>query len=522
VSLVEHDRPAVGGAEALERRGLVFGIVSIGLFMASVDSSIVGTALPAIEHELHAPINWSGWTITIYALGQVIAMPLAGKLSDMYGRKKVFLVAAVVFTASSLCCGFAPNLALLLVPRFIQALGGGAFMPSATGIVSDHFGPERDRAVGMFTSILPIGGIIGPVLGGLFVTYWSWRGIFLVNVPIGIVMIILAAKFIPSSARRVRSRVDIRGIALLAGVITTSMFGISYLGTGNVALYSPVFLGCEAIAGCGLWAFIRHSKRDAAPFVPYTLLRGRGFGVMNLINLVYGAAALGFAALVPLYAEQRYGIKALGAGTLLTARAVGMISVAGVAAMALRRTGYRLPMLGGFTVLIASLVMMAIPAQFSPYAWLAIAGAITGCGMGLAVPAANNASLQLAPDQVAAIAGLRGMFRQSGAIVAISVTTAIIARGSHPGVDQAYVFLVFAGLLVLMLPLVKLVPEHHGTWLSSDRRLRGGRQARESGTCGTPRRSGGPRKRSCYGTSGRRGSYGASGRSRPGSGRKSP
>jgi EmrB/QacA subfamily drug resistance transporter len=465
VSVAEQDR--VGGAQALERRGLVFAIVSIGLFMASIDSSIVGTALPAIERELHAPINWSGWTITIYALGQVIAMPLAGKLSDMYGRKKVFLVAAVVFTASSLSCGFAPNLALLLVPRFIQALGGGAFMPSATGIVSDHFGPERDRAVGMFTSILPVGGIIGPVLGGLFVTYWSWRGIFLVNVPIGIVMIILAAKFIPSSARRVRSRVDIRGIALLAGVITTSMFGISYLGTGNVPLYSPVFLGCEAIAGCGLWAFIRHSKRDAAPFVPYALLRGRGFGVMNLINLVYGAAALGFAALVPLYAEERYGIKALGAGTLLTARAVGMISVAGLAAMALRRTGYRLPMLAGFTVLIASLVMMALPAQFSPYAWLAIAGAITGCGMGLAVPAANNASLQLAPDQVAAIAGLRGMFRQSGAIVAISVTTAIIARSSHPGVDQAYVFLVFAGLLVLMLPLVKLVPEHHGAWLSA-------------------------------------------------------
>ena len=178
---------------------MVFAIVSIGLFMASIDQTIVATALPDIERELHASINWTGWTITIYALGQVIAMPMAGKLSDMYGRKKVFIVAAVVFTASSLCCGFAGNMVLLLLPRFIQALGGGAFMPSATGIVSDHFGPERDRAVGMFTSILPVGGIVGPIIGGLFVTYWSWRGIFLVNVPIGIVMIILAAKFIPSS-----------------------------------------------------------------------------------------------------------------------------------------------------------------------------------------------------------------------------------------------------------------------------------------------------------------------------------
>ena len=471
VSAVQHDRPAIpgnastgAGAEPLERRGLVFAIVSIGLFMASIDQTIVATALPDIERELHASINWTGWTITIYALGQVIAMPMAGKLSDMYGRKKVFIVAAVIFTASSLCCGFAGNMALLLLPRFIQALGGGAFMPSATGIVSDHFGSQRDRAVGMFTSILPIGGIVGPIAGGLFVTYWSWRGIFLVNVPIGIVMIALAVKFIPSSAARPSSRIDIRGIALLAGLIATSMFGISYLGSGDVPLYSPVFLGCEAVAVAGLWAFVRHSKRDAAPFVPYRLLRGRGFGIMNLINLVYGAAALGFAALVPLYAQDRYGIKALGAGTLLTARAVGMIAVAGLAAMALRRTGYRMPMLAGFGVLIGSLVMMALPAQFSPYAWLAIAGALTGCGMGLSVPAANNASLQLAPDQVAAIAGLRGMFRQSGAIAAVSVTTAIIARSSHPGIDQARVFLVFAALLLLILPLIKLVPEHHGGW----------------------------------------------------------
>src|SRR6202522_1775241 len=215
-------------AEVLQRRWLVFAIVSIGLFMASIDQTIVATALPAIEHDLHAGINWSGWTITIYALGQVIAMPMAGKISDMYGRKKVFGVSAAVFTIASLCCGFAPNMPLLLLPRFIQALGGGAFMPSATGIVSDHFGPERDRAVGMFTSILPVGGMIGPILGGVFVSYWSWRGIFLVNVPIGIILVILTLKFIPSNSIRKKSSIDVRGIVTLAILIAAGMFGISY------------------------------------------------------------------------------------------------------------------------------------------------------------------------------------------------------------------------------------------------------------------------------------------------------
>lgn len=337
-------------------------------------------------------------------------------------------------------------------------------MPSATGIVSDHFGPERDRAVGMFTSILPVGGIIGPILGGVFVSYWSWRGIFLVNVPIGIALIALTIKFIPSNSTRKKSRIDARGIALLAILITTAMFGITYLGSGNIPLYSPVFLVSEAVALIALALFVRHSRNDAAPFVPYRLLRGRGFGIMNLINLVYGAAALGFAALVPLYAQDRYNMAPLGAGTLLTARAVGMIAVAGVAAMTLRRTGYRLPMIVGFTVLAGGLLMMALSPDISAYAWLAIASAITGLGMGLSVPASNNASLQLAPDQVAAIAGLRGMFRQSGSIIAVSVTTALIARSSNAGLVQAHVFLVFAALLLVLLPMIRLVPDHHGNW----------------------------------------------------------
>jgi EmrB/QacA subfamily drug resistance transporter len=454
------------GARQGDRRKLIFAIVSIGLFMASVDQTIVATALPAIEKELHATINWSGWTISVYALGQVIAMPMAGKISDMYGRKKVFMISAAIFTVSSLCCGFAPNITLLLVARFIQALGGGAFMPSATGIVSDQFGEQRDRAVGMFTSIFPIGGIVGPVVGGLFVSYWSWRGIFLVNVPIGIILILLTAKFIPASALRPASRIDITGILLLAGLIATGMFGITYLGSGDVPIYSPVFLGCLACAVVLGFLFVRHSKTFDAPFVPYRLLRGRGFGIMNLINYLYGAAALGFAALVPLYATDRYGISALASGTLLTARAIGMIAVAGVAALALRRTGYQWPMILGFLVLAGGLVMMAASPAISPYAWLAIGAGLTGFGMGLSVPASNNASLQLAPDQVAAIAGLRGMFRQSGAITAVSVTTAVIARspGAEAGIMQAHVFLVFAGILLLMLPLVRFVPEHRGNW----------------------------------------------------------
>jgi len=452
-------------AEPVRRRYVVFAVVSLALMMSSVDQTIVATALRAIQHDLHAQVNWSSWTITIYALGQVLVMPLAGKLGDQFGRKTIFLGAAVLFTAASLCCGFANDIYLLIVLRAVHAIGGGAFMPSATGIVSEIFGAERDRAVGLFSSIFPIGGIIGPVLGGVFVTYWSWRAIFLVNVPIGIVLLILGSVFIPVIPRRPDRHLDVRGVALLGATLLSAMLGIAYLGGGNSQAASPAFLVPELVAVAAGVAFVRHTARARSPFISLRFLAGRGFGVMNLLNFLYGSAVLGFGPLVPLYAQNRYALGALAAGTLLTARAVGMIAIAGLSVYLLRRTGYRWPIAVGFTLTAIGLLGTALsPHGLSPYAWLVLTTGICGIGMGISTPSANNATLQLAPEHAAAVAGLRGMFRQSGAITAVSITAAIVARSTDPGITQAHVFVVFAAIMFGSLPLVLLVPEHRGRW----------------------------------------------------------
>ena len=454
--------PASG--EAVAGRYVVFTIVSLALLMASVDQTIVATALPSLQHDLHAQVNWSSWTITIYALGQILVMPLAGKLGDQYGRKKVFLSAAVLFTTASLCCGFASSIYLLIALRGVQSIGGGAFMPTATGIVSQQFGPERDRAVGLFSSVFPLGGIIGPVLGGVFVTYWSWRGIFLVNVPLGIILVTSGALFIPASTWRRDQRLDVRGVALLGTTLLAAMFGVAILGDGRSAS-DPAFLTLESVAAVAAILFARHTARSPAPFISAKYLVGRGFGVMNVINFLFGSAVLGFAALVPLYAQQRYGLSALAAGTLLSARGAGAIAAAILAVVLLRRTGYRWPMLAGFSLTAAGLIGMAVtPHGLSAYTWLAVAAGLTGLGMGASTPASNNATLQLAPDQSAAIAGLRGMFRQSGAITAVSVTAAVLARSAHPGIAQAHIFVVFAIIMLGVLPLILLVPDHRGRW----------------------------------------------------------
>jgi EmrB/QacA subfamily drug resistance transporter len=451
--------------EPLAHRRIVFGIVSIALLMASIDQTIVATALNAIRGDLDAELNWSGWTITIYALGQIIVMPLAGRLGDQFGRKRVFLGAAVLFTVASLCCSLADNIYLLVVFRAFQSIGGGAFMPTATGIVSEQFGRDRDRAIGMFTSIFPIGGILGPIIGGIIVTYWSWREIFIVNVPIGLLLIGLGLRFIPRSTPKPAAKVDPAGAVLLTLTILIGMYGISSLGSSGASPADPLFIAAEVIAVTLGFLFVRHANRSAAPFIPVNLLRGRGFGAMNAINFLFGAAVLGFGALVPLYAESRYGIQPLQAGTLLTARAVGMICVAGLAVFALRRTGYRAPMIGGFLLVAGGMTLMALaPHGLTPYGWLALAAGVTGVGMGLSIPASNNASLQLAPDQISAIAGLRGMFRQSGGIVAVSVTTTLLSHAENGGVAQSHSFVVFAAVLLLIVPLTLLVPDHRGAW----------------------------------------------------------
>jgi EmrB/QacA subfamily drug resistance transporter len=434
----------------------------MALFMSSMDQTIVATGLNAIQTDLHAELTWSGWTITVYSLGLIIAMPLAGKLGDHFGRKRVFLVAVVVFTSASMACALAGNIYVLVALRAVQAIGGGAFIPSATGIVADHFGPERDRAVGMFTSIFPIGGIIGPILGGVFVTYASWRTMFFVNVPIGVVLFVLSWKLIRETPRKPAERIDVRGLLLLAALMLTAMYGMTNLDDG---LTSPWFLVPFGAAVVFSWLFVRHTVRARQPFIPMVLLRGKGFGAMNVLNLLFGGAAIGFGALVPLYAEERFHLDALSAGIVLTARGVGVILVSALAVLALRRLGSRMPMAVGFALIVTGFALMAFPPpNVDGYLWLMVAAGITGVGMGVSVPASNNAGLQLAPDQIASIAGLRGMFRQSGSIIAVSVMTAVAANSTNPAMAQAHGFVVLSALLLVAVPLIFTIPDHRGSW----------------------------------------------------------
>jgi len=191
------------------RAYLFFGLAGVSLLMFSIDSTVVSVALPNMMSDLQTSLVGVGWTLTAYMLTQTAVMPLAGKLSESFGRMRVFLVCVALFTLGSLLCGIAPNIYVLIACRVIQALGGGGFLPSAAGIVAREFPTNRDRMIGLFSSIFPLGGIIGPNLGGFIVERWSWREVFLINVPIGVLVLVILAKQATAVEQTQERRVDL-------------------------------------------------------------------------------------------------------------------------------------------------------------------------------------------------------------------------------------------------------------------------------------------------------------------------
>ena len=219
-------------------------------------------------------------------------------------------------------------------------------------------------------------------------TYWSWRGIFFVNVPIGVLLVVLCLRYVPRDPERVHERrpMDLIGMAWLGVGLLALMLSISDLGQKGTRIWSLLFIGSAIVAVLGLGQFARHIRRVANPFISPHLIVGRGFAAVNVINVWYGGAVAGLMALVPLYAVNRYRINALGSGTLLTAEAIAAIVMSTLGAMALRRTGYRQPLYVGAVVVAAGIVALAFrPEGLSAYAWLAAASCVVGVGAGLSL-----------------------------------------------------------------------------------------------------------------------------------------
>lgn len=453
-------------------RATIFAIIATALFMSSLDVTIVATAIHDLQVSLGTSVVLAGWTITAYSLGLIIMLPLSGRLADRVGRKGVFLGSILTFGIASLLCGLAPNIYLLIFFRVLQAAGGAGFTPTATGIVVEHFGPSRDKFVGLFGSIFPIGSMAGPVFGGVLVEFLSWRDVFFVNVPIIAVLIPLAIRFLPADnlpepdtpAPGKKPSWDVFGTLLLSGALTLTMFGLAVVDADSPTTFWVAAVLVTLGIAMGAW-FIRHISSRPDPLIPPRLIYGSGFGAVNIVNMVYGGGVAAMAALVPLYATTRYGLGALQSGTVLVAQSLGAILMSLVGTALLRRTGYRIPIYSGAAAMAIGLTgLFVAPPISSPYVWLALCTGMIGLGAGWSSPASRNAGLQLSPKDAGSLAALRTTSRNIGQIAFISITTIVISLAASPTAAHAGAYLAAAVLLILCAPIIHRVPEQRGAW----------------------------------------------------------
>lgn len=458
-------------AVAAERRPAlvrwsVFATVVVAILMHSIDQTSIATALSAMQRGLGASLEWLSWTLTIYSVGQILILPFAGALGDRFGARRVYLVAVAGFTLMSVFCGLSSGTVQLIVGRFLQGLAGGVLLPVGTAIVADEFGPDRDRAIALFSTVFPIGAVLGPIAGGLILTFASWREIFFVNVPVGLLLLFLGHALIRETPRKVVGPADLAGAACITVLLLSAMVAITRIGAIGEGWTGPAsVVVAAAIAVVSGRFLLRHLHRHPDPIIPPRLLTGQRLGLLNVMNVLFGAAVIGFSSLLPHYAQLRYDMAPIAAGGLLTVRAVLMIVVSAVAVGLLRRLGYRPLLLAGMAAIIAALVLIAVPpARTTPELWLSFGAAVMGVGMGLSSPSSANAGLHLVPDQAAAVSGLRVLFRQAGAIVAITVVTVATSTSDDPATANAWAFVALAAAMAVAVALATRIPNQRGRW----------------------------------------------------------
>ncbi|MFB3885407.1 MAG: DHA2 family efflux MFS transporter permease subunit [Thermodesulfobacteriota bacterium] len=448
------------------RRHLIFVSVGLSLLMSSIDTTVVAVAFPHFIKDLGTNVLWAAWTISIYFIAYAAAMPLAGNLSDSFGHKKVFLFSLILFTGSSLACGSAPDIYTLVAFRFLQGIGGASFLPTASGIVSDHFPENREMYIGLFSSIFPIGGVIGPNLGGWIVSRYSWRYVFYINLPIGVGLIILIMILLKDSKMISRPHVDVVGASLFCGAILFLMVGFNLVGESLSAssfLLAAIFL---AVSSSLLFLFFLQEKKVSNPILDIALLKSRPFLAANLYNMIFGAGAFGIFTFVPLYATSVHKLSTLMSGVILTPRSLGAIVTSTVTSFLLRRWGYRWPMILGLIIISLSTILLGQGLQLWRMMGIHIGAVeilsflvlVSGIGMGITTPASNNACIELMPSKVATIVGLRGMFRTVGGPLGISIITIILHLSSNPIKGFRIAFTSFGLGLLFAIPLVFLMP----------------------------------------------------------------
>jgi len=468
------------------RKWLVVIAVDLAMFLAALDSTVIGTAMPTVVASLGG-LSLFSWVFSIYLLTSTAALPIFGRLSDLFGRRNMFVVAVWIFTGASALCGLATSMVFLIAARALQGIGAGGTFALSQAVFGEVFPPhERGRMQGYLAAVWGISALVGPLIGGLIVEYLGWRWTFFVNVPVGVAAnYMLVVGLTGLTSQGTRRRIDYAGAACLVVSIVSLMLGLLEIGKPGH------FIGTGALAGLAVClvftvAFLIVESRVPEPILPLALFGSRTFLTTTVCLFLSGLAMFGAISFLPLFVQAVLGATAIQAGSVLTPISLSWVSGSTIGGRLLNRFGYRTLAVAGMVCLTGGYWLFTRLQPGSSLRYAGASGVVLGLGMGLitvtTIVAVQSAA---APDQIGVVSTLPFFFRNIGATIGVAIMGTIlnahvVGTGGAPpalaggegafqaipalvrgqlaeGIRAAFIFGLVA--VVLGLPLSLMVPD---------------------------------------------------------------
>jgi EmrB/QacA subfamily drug resistance transporter len=448
---------------SLKRRYLVLAICCMSLFIVGLDSTIVNVALPDIGRTFRAPVSGLQWTIDAYTLVLAALLMLSGSTADRLGRRRVFQIGLALFTIGSLLCSLAPGLGWLVAFRMLQAVGGSMLNPVAMSIITNTFTKpaERARAIGVWGGVFGLSMAMGPVVGGALVDSVGWRGVFWVNIPVGIAAILFTALFVPESKAARARRPDPIGQILIIAMLGSLTYGI--IEGPSYGWSSARIMAFFAVTVIAVIAFLLYEPRRADPLIDIRFFRSLPFSGATLTAVSAMSALGGFLFLITLYLQDVRGYRPLIAGLFLLPMAAAMAVSAPLAGRMLARSGARAPLLIAGTGIAAGGVLLTQLTNSSAPGYLVLAFLVFGIGIGFVnAPITNSAVSGMPRSQAGVASGIASTSRQVGSSVGVAVMGSVLAANLHGSMTAGFAaatrpgwwIVAAAGIVVIVLALI--------------------------------------------------------------------